>query len=89
MKTKISVFIASGLGVGFIPLAPGTFGSILALPICHYALQISQNNWFYYPLIIIAIYILGYLSIEPARIFLGTRKILTGRKWSMTKKRLL
>jgi phosphatidylglycerophosphatase A len=28
--------VASGLGVGFVPVAPGTFGSLLALPIWYW-----------------------------------------------------
>ncbi|MGE0704117.1 MAG: phosphatidylglycerophosphatase A, partial [Vicinamibacterales bacterium] len=27
----IGVFLATGLGVGFVPVAPGTFGSLLGL----------------------------------------------------------
>ena len=31
---KTAVFLATGLYVGKVPLAPGTFGSILGLPLC-------------------------------------------------------
>ena len=29
-----SVFLATGLSIGKIPLAPGTFGTLLGIPIC-------------------------------------------------------
>lgn len=29
-SAPISIFVASGMGIGFLPLAPGTWGSILA-----------------------------------------------------------
>ncbi len=31
----VAIAIASGLGLGFIPLAPGTFGSLLGVAICY------------------------------------------------------
>jgi phosphatidylglycerophosphatase A len=31
----VAVIIASGLGLGFIPIAPGTFGSLLGVAICY------------------------------------------------------
>ncbi|MBW2442238.1 MAG: phosphatidylglycerophosphatase A [Deltaproteobacteria bacterium] len=31
---KTAVFLATGLYVGKVPLAPGTFGSLLGLPLC-------------------------------------------------------
>ena len=31
----VAVVIASGLGLGFIPFAPGTFGSLLGIAICY------------------------------------------------------
>ena len=35
----IAVVIASGLGLGFIPFAPGTFGSLLGVGICYALIQ--------------------------------------------------
>ncbi len=32
---RLAVFLASGLGVGRLPFAPGTFGSLLAVPACY------------------------------------------------------
>lgn len=32
---RLAIAIATGLGVGFIPLGPGTFGSLLGVAICY------------------------------------------------------
>jgi phosphatidylglycerophosphatase A len=33
-RDRASVFLATGLSIGKIPLAPGTFGTLLGIPIC-------------------------------------------------------
>ena len=33
MKSRLIIFLAQGLGVGRIPVAPGTFGTLVGLPI--------------------------------------------------------
>ena len=35
-RDKAAVFLATGFCVGNIPLAPGTFGSLLGLPLCFF-----------------------------------------------------
>ena len=35
-RDKAAVFVATGFYVGNIPLAPGTFGSLLGLPLCYF-----------------------------------------------------
>ena len=35
-RDKAAVFLATGFYVGNIPLAPGTFGSLLGLPLCFF-----------------------------------------------------
>ena len=35
-RDKAAVFLATGFYVGNIPLAPGTFGSLLGLPLCYF-----------------------------------------------------
>lgn len=32
-RDKVVLFLATGFGIGYIPVAPGTFGSILGLPL--------------------------------------------------------
>lgn len=39
VKPGVASFLTSGLGVGFIPWAPGTWGSILGLPLGLWLLQ--------------------------------------------------
>src|SRR3989338_4266003 len=34
MTKKITIFLATGFGSGKIPYAPGTWGSLVALPLC-------------------------------------------------------
>ena len=36
MKNKLIAFLASGLGLGLIPIAPGTFGTLLGVPLAYY-----------------------------------------------------
>ncbi|MBT6931402.1 MAG: phosphatidylglycerophosphatase A, partial [Proteobacteria bacterium] len=33
VKRQLTIFLAQGLGVGRIPVAPGTFGTLVGLPI--------------------------------------------------------
>ncbi len=39
---RIVIFLASGAYVGYIPTAPGTFGSLLALPIL---VAVARSSW--------------------------------------------
>ncbi len=43
-KTNLSVLIASGLGFGFLPMAPGTWGSLVALPLAWSAWAVA-GRW--------------------------------------------
>lgn len=38
--------IATGFGVGYLPKAPGTWGSLLALPLHFMLIKLSQSNYF-------------------------------------------
>lgn len=42
MRNKIIKFIVTGFYVGLIPVMPGTFGSLLAFPICFYLMILSS-----------------------------------------------
>ena len=42
-KQKAIVFIATGGWIGFAPVAPGTFGSLAALPLC-WVLSLMSNR---------------------------------------------
>lgn len=41
-RDKAAVFLATGFYVGNIPLAPGTFGSLLGLPLCLFLSKIPM-----------------------------------------------
>ena len=46
LKAKLTLFLAQGFGVGHIPVAPGTFGSLVGfLPVT--LLLMPENFWFY------------------------------------------
>lgn len=35
LRAKALIFLATGLGIGYIPLIPGTFGTLPGLPLCY------------------------------------------------------
>ena len=39
---RVVVFVASGAYLGFVPVAPGTFGSVLALPLL---IALARSGW--------------------------------------------
>jgi phosphatidylglycerophosphatase A len=43
MRNKIIKFIVTGFYVGLIPIMPGTFGSLLAFPLCYYLMLLSSG----------------------------------------------
>jgi phosphatidylglycerophosphatase A len=60
-----SLFLATGFGIGLIPIAPGTYGSILGvvlfLALAHLYLPI-----FWLSLIILILYFFSYLAVQSA-----------------------
>jgi phosphatidylglycerophosphatase A len=44
LKEEAVVFIATGLYIGRIPLAPGTFGSLVGLPFCFILTQLKLTQ---------------------------------------------
>ncbi len=48
VKSQLTILLAQGLGVGRIPVAPGTFGTLAGLPI-------AWVLWNFHPLIYVAI----------------------------------
>ena len=63
--SKPSLLLATGFGIGLLPIAPGTFGSmlgiILFLAIAHLYLPI-----FWLGLIILILYFVSYLAVQSA-----------------------
>jgi phosphatidylglycerophosphatase A len=58
---KTAVFLATGCYVGYIPFAPGTFGSLIGLPLCSLlaGIQLSAAIMAALVLIVLAIWISG------------------------------
>ncbi len=44
-RRPFAVALATGFGLGYAPIAPGTFGSLLALPLHALALAASGGSW--------------------------------------------
>jgi phosphatidylglycerophosphatase A len=47
IPAKLAVTIASGFGIGFVPWAPGTFGSVLGIGIVGVLKMSGLNPWVY------------------------------------------
>lgn len=61
---KLWVWLAEGFGVGRIPVAPGTFGSILGLGWCWLLLRVSPT---------LLHYLIGTLALTLAAVWIGHR----------------
>lgn len=72
MKGLVKV-LASGLGTGFSPLAPGTVGSLLGGVVYWYAMpdHLDFRGWAAYVLIVIAGFFLGVFVSGRAEAFWG------------------
>ena len=56
-REKVAVFLATGFYVGNVPFAPGTFGSLLGLPLCY---LVARFQW---PAAIMAVLIFTGLAV--------------------------
>ena len=63
-----SLFVALGLGSGLVPLAPGTFGTLVAVPF--YFMLVQTPLWIY-GLIVVLAFILGIYFCRTAADHLG------------------
>lgn len=61
---KLFMSLASGFGVGYLPIAPGTWGSLLALPIHFLLIKLSPPNYFIALGIILVVAIISAGSAE-------------------------
>ena len=43
---RLIMAIATGLGTGYLPIAPGTWGSLVALPLHFLLIRLSPQNYF-------------------------------------------
>ena len=58
-----SLFLATGFGIGLLPIAPGTFGSILGI-ILFLVLAYLNLPVFWLSLIILIFYVFSYLAVQ-------------------------
>jgi phosphatidylglycerophosphatase A len=61
---NVAIFIATGFYSGYFPLAPGTIGTIVAIPI--YFIISLFNSILYYSIIIVVLFILGIIVSSKA-----------------------
>ncbi len=65
-----ALFVSTAAGVGYAPIAPGTFGSAAALPIF---VLLSRLDFLLYSLTVVALAYLGVWASERAEAFFGRK----------------
>jgi phosphatidylglycerophosphatase A len=70
MKNKLILLIASGLGLGYAPLIPGTFGTLLGVLIYYF---LGKLQWWLVILITILIFLIAVWSSHQAEKIMFTR----------------
>ena len=63
--SNLSLFVVTGFGIGLLPIAPGTFGSMLGI-ILFLALAHLYLPIFWLCLIILLLYFFSYLAVQSA-----------------------
>jgi phosphatidylglycerophosphatase A len=67
-RGRWAVFLATGLGVGTIPFAPGTFGTLMAVPIY---LVLSHASTALYAEVVLLLFVIGMVACQIAGDLLG------------------
>ena len=67
---KFFLFLATGFGVGYSPVAPGTLGTLIAIPIYYFLSNISSPT---YQITLIGFFFLSVWISESAEIFFGKK----------------
>jgi len=70
MRNKIILFFATGLGLGYAPLVPGTFGTLLGVALYFFLGRISL--WIFIP-ILVALTLVSFWLADQAEQILLTR----------------
>ena len=65
---RFFLLLATGFGVGYSPIAPGTLGTLLAIPVYHFLSNISSPI---YEITLIGFFFLSVWVSENAEIFFG------------------
>lgn len=61
---RLLMFLASGCGVGYLPWAPGTWGSLFALPLCFLLSRLEASLYWMVLLAIVALAIVAAGAAE-------------------------
>lgn len=67
---KFFLFIATGFGVGYSPIAPGTLGTLVAIPIYYFLSEIPSPL---YEITLVGFFFLAVWISENAEIFFGKK----------------
>ena len=67
---KFFLFLATGFGVGYSPVAPGTLGTLIAIPVYYFLSDISSPI---YEITLIGFFFLSVWISENAEIFFGKK----------------
>jgi phosphatidylglycerophosphatase A len=67
---KFFLFLATGFGVGYSPVAPGTLGTLIAIPVYYFLSEIPSPL---YEITLIAFFFLSVWISENAEIFFGKK----------------
>ena len=67
---KLIMLIATGLGLGYLPKAPGTWGSLLGIPIHLLLIQLATKN---YVIALVVIVVVGVLAAGSAEKIMDRR----------------
>jgi len=67
---KLIMLIATGLGLGYLPKAPGTWGSLLGIPIHLLLIQLAAQN---YVIALVVIVVVGVLAAGSAEKIMDLR----------------
>lgn len=67
-RDKLALFLATGCGVGFVPVAPGTWGSLLGVPVYWLLAQLSLWTQFSLWVKIAGFCLLGGLAVGVAQV---------------------
>ena len=70
MINRFVLLLATGFGVGYSPIAPGTLGTLLAIPVYYFLSNISSPI---YEITLIGFFFLSVWISENAEIFFGKK----------------
>lgn len=70
MRDKTAITIASGLGLGYSPVAPGTAGSLLGLPLAY---LFAGTGLYWYAVLTLLVFAVGVWAAGRAEVIYGQK----------------